>query len=69
LPSWLTTSTVDEYVRAAVRLATQHEERETLRLRLIDEKAVERLFEGRPEAFSEAVLKLVDGRARQARRS
>jgi predicted O-linked N-acetylglucosamine transferase (SPINDLY family) len=59
LPGWLTTSSVDEYVRAAVRLANQHEEREALRQRLIDEKAVERLFEGRPEAFGEAVLRLL----------
>lgn len=69
LPSWLTTSTVDEYVRAAVRLATQHAERETLRQRLIEEKAAERLFEGRPEAFGEAVLKLVEERAGEAGRA
>ncbi|WP_345813189.1 adhesin [Paraburkholderia sp. PREW-6R] len=59
LPGWLTTSSVDEYVRAAVRLANQHDEREALRQRLIDEQAVERLFEGRPEAFGEAVLTLL----------
>jgi hypothetical protein len=60
LPSWLTTHSVDEYVRAAARLAEQHDEREALRRRLIDEKAVERIFVGRPEAFGEGVLKLLN---------
>jgi len=61
LPSWLTTYSTDEYVRAAARLAEQHDEREALRRRLIDGKAVERIFEGRPEAFGEGVLKLLNG--------
>ncbi|MFM0057253.1 adhesin [Paraburkholderia phytofirmans] len=61
LPSWLTTHSTDEYVRAAARLAEQHDEREALRRRLIDGKAVERIFEGRPEAFGEGVLKLLNG--------
>ncbi|MFM0252578.1 adhesin [Paraburkholderia sediminicola] len=61
LPSWLTAHSVDEYVRAAARLAEQHDEREALRRRLIDEKAVERIFEGRPETFGEGVLKLLNG--------
>ena len=60
LPSWLTAHSTEEYVRAAVRLAEQHDEREALRQRLIDEKAVERIFEGRPEAFGEAVLRLLN---------
>ncbi|MBP0591363.1 adhesin [Paraburkholderia sp. LEh10] len=66
VPAWLTTHSVDEYVRAAVRLATQHEERETLRRRLIDDKAVERIFEGRPEEFGRNVLALVNAQARPA---
>ncbi|REG51924.1 hypothetical protein B0G80_8437 [Paraburkholderia sp. BL6669N2] len=61
LPSWLTTHSTGEYVRAAARLAEQHDEREALRQRLIDGNAVERIFEGRPEAFGEGVLKLLDG--------
>lgn len=60
LPSWLTAHSTDEYVRAAARLAEEHDEREALRQRLIDEKAVERIFEGRPEAFGEGVLKLLN---------
>ncbi|MFM0556373.1 adhesin [Paraburkholderia sediminicola] len=61
LPSWLTAHSVDQYVRAAARLAEQHDEREALRRRLIDEKAVECIFEGRPETFGEGVLKLLNG--------
>jgi HMW1 domain 2 len=65
LPSWLTTHSVDDYVHAAARLAEQHDEREALRQRLIDEKAVERIFVGRPEAFGEGVLKLLNGLGQQ----
>ncbi|SIT40333.1 putative adhesin processing HmwC-like protein [Paraburkholderia piptadeniae] len=65
MPAWLTTHSIDEYVRAAVRLATQHAEREMLRRRLIDEKAVERIFEGRPEGFGRIVQALVNAQ-RQA---
>ncbi len=64
MPDWLTTHSIDEYVRAAVQLATQHDARETLRRRLIKEKAVERIFEGRPEAFGRNVLALVHAQAR-----
>jgi hypothetical protein len=60
LPSWLTAHSTDEYVRAAARLAEQHDEREALRRRLIDGKAVERIFAGRPEAFGEAVLAVLN---------
>jgi len=63
LPAWLTTSSPDEYVRAAVRLAEQHDEREALRQRLIDTKAVNRIFEGRPEAFGIEVLRLLEAHA------
>ncbi|MBN3763356.1 adhesin [Burkholderia sp. Ac-20365] len=63
MPAWLTAHSVDEYVRAAVRLATQHDEREALRRRLIEEKAVERIFEGRPEVFGSNVLALLNAHA------
>jgi hypothetical protein len=36
-----------------------HAERTALRRRLIDTRAVERCFEGRPQAFGENVLKLL----------
>lgn len=69
LPSWLTAHSVDEYVYAAARLATQHVEREMLRRKLIEEKAVERIFEGRPEEFGRNVLALVNAQASEAARA
>lgn len=36
-----------------------HDERTALRQRLIDTRAVERCFEGRPEAFAESALALM----------
>ncbi|ACC71367.1 adhesin [Paraburkholderia phymatum] len=63
MPAWLTAHSIDEYVRAAVRLATQHDEREALRRQMIEKKAVERIFEGRPEAFGRNVLALLNAQA------
>jgi len=60
MPAWLTAHSIDEYVRAAVRLATRHDEREALRRQMIGKKAVERIFEGRPEAFGRHVLALIN---------
>jgi HMW1C N-terminal/HMW1 domain 2 len=59
MPAWTTAESVEGYIEAAVRMITQHDEREALRRQLIDTKAVERFFEGRPEAFGERVLHLV----------
>jgi hypothetical protein len=67
MPAWTTADTVEAYVQAAVRMITQHDEREALRRQLIETKAVERFFEGCPEAFGERVLRLVrDIRKRNA---
>lgn len=59
MPAWTTTDTVEDYIEAALRMIVQHDEREDLRRTLIDTKAVERFFEGRPEVFGERVLQLV----------
>ena len=59
MPTWTTTDTVEAYIEAAVRMITQHDEREALRRQLIETRAVERFFEGRPEVFGERVLQLV----------
>ena len=59
MPSWTTADSVDAYIEAALRMITQHDEREALRRQLIDTKAVERFFEGRPEEFGKRVLRLV----------
>ncbi|MFM0504924.1 glycosyl transferase family 1 [Paraburkholderia caffeinilytica] len=59
MPSWTTTDSVGAYITAAVRMIDEHDERVALRQRLIDTQAVQRCFEGRPQAFGESVLKLM----------
>ena len=59
MPSWATADSVEDYVAAALRMIDAHEERTALRQRLIDTRAVERCFEGRPQAFGESVLKVM----------
>ena len=59
MPSWTTTDSVETYIAAAVRMIDQHDERTALRQHLIDTQAVQRCFEGRPQAFGESVLKLL----------
>ena len=59
MPSWTVTDSVEDYVVAAVRMIDAHAERTALRQRLIDTRAVERCFAGRPQAFGECVLELV----------
>jgi hypothetical protein len=59
MPSWTVTDSLEAYIAAAVRLIDQHEERIALRQRLIDTQAVQRCFEGQPQAFAKNVLKLV----------
>jgi hypothetical protein len=59
MPSWAVADTVEDYVAAALRMIDSHAERAALRRQLIDTRAVQRCFEGRPEAFGESVLALV----------
>jgi hypothetical protein len=59
MPSWAVADSVEDYVAAAVRMIDGHAERAELRRRLIDTRAVERCFEGRPQAFGERVLELL----------
>jgi hypothetical protein len=59
MPSWAVADSVEDYVAAAVRMIDGHVERAELRRRLIDTRAVERCFEGRPQAFGESVLELL----------
>jgi glycosyltransferase involved in cell wall biosynthesis len=56
VPDWLVADSVENYIAAAVRLVTNHEEREALRARMLETRVVERFFEGRPQAFGEMVL-------------
>ncbi|SIT38953.1 putative accessory processing protein [Paraburkholderia ribeironis] len=59
MPSWTIADSVEAYIAAAVRMIDAHAERTALRQRLIDTQAVQRCFEGRPQAFGERVLKLL----------
>jgi len=59
MPPWTTADSVEGYIAAAVRMIDGHDERTALRQRLIDTRAVERCFEGRPEAFAESALALM----------
>jgi len=59
MPPWTTADNVESYIAAAVRMIDGHDERTALRQRLIDTRAVERCFEGRPEAFAESALALM----------
>jgi hypothetical protein len=52
LPSWLIAETVDDYVKAAVRLIGDDDTRVELK-RGLGPQAVEKFFEGRPEIFGE----------------
>ena len=60
MPGWMVAETVEEYIEAAVRLANNHEERESLRRYMLEKNVVQRFFEGRPEVFGEMVLDLVE---------
>jgi hypothetical protein len=65
MPWWTVADSVDEYVASAVRMIDAHAERTALRQRLIDTRAVQRCFEGRPQAFGECVLRLVRNKTKQ----
>jgi hypothetical protein len=69
MPPWTVASTVDAYIEAARRMATQHDERQALRKQMIETKAVERFFAGRPETFGAQVFELVRGKKRAPRRA
>jgi hypothetical protein len=43
-----------------VRLANNHEERESLSKYMLEKNVVQRFFDGRPEVFGEMVLDLVN---------
>ncbi|MGF6779987.1 glycosyl transferase family 1 [Paraburkholderia sp. GAS334] len=62
MPSWTVTETVGAYIAAALRMATEHDEREALRRRLIDAKAVDCFFTGRPEQLGERLAQCVQQR-------
>ncbi len=56
LPDWMIAQTEDDYVRAAVRLATNHQERVALRQQHSGEGKVDVLFQGRAHIMGEKIL-------------
>jgi hypothetical protein len=61
LPDWLITGSIDDYITAAARLAGDFTERQALYDYLSDGNALQRLFEGRAEVFSERLLERLSG--------
>ena len=59
LPQWLIAKTVDDYVAATIRLASNHEERVHLRKEHAGVGKVDLLFKGRPHIMGEMILNLV----------
>jgi hypothetical protein len=59
LPEWLIAKTVDEYVKAAVRLMTDDELRLSLRKGLLERKAVDEFYHGQPELFGQRLELLI----------
>lgn len=68
IPAWLVTTTVDDYVEAAVRLANDHQLRRQLREKYSGPSHVEKLFEGRPELMGERFLQLLREKEQEAER-
>ena len=56
LPNWLVAIDNDSYVKAAVKLAEQHELRNELRRKHAGPDKVERIFQGRPEIMGQMFM-------------
>ncbi len=59
LPDWTIAASIDEYIRAAVRLAGNTDERRSLYAHLASGQPLQRLFAGRPEVFGERLRQLL----------
>jgi hypothetical protein len=58
LPGWTIAATLDDYILAAVRMATNYAARSALYAQLADPHALQKLFEGRPESLGNALAAL-----------
>lgn len=58
LPGWTIAATLDDYILAAVRMATNYAARSALYAQLADPHALQKLFEGRPESLGDALAAL-----------
>ncbi len=65
LPDWTIAATLDDYILAAVRMATDYAARSALYAHLADPRALQKLFEGRPESLGDALAVLCQQSAPQ----
>ncbi len=56
LPNWLVTTDTEGYIKAAVKLAENHELRKSLRLKHAGPDKVERIFKGRPDIMGQMFM-------------
>jgi len=63
-PQWLVTPTVDDYIKATVRLADDHALRNRLRRELTGVDAVQTIFSGRPEIMGQMMLAALQDKAK-----
>ena len=64
-PAWLVAKSVDDYVKAAVRLIGNDDERIELADAFSGPQAVQKFFTGRPEVFSDMLLEKVRARVQE----
>ena len=56
MPNWLVATTTDDYIKAVVKLAENHELRNELRGKHAGPDKVQRIFEGRPEIMGQMLM-------------
>ena len=56
MPNWLVATNTEDYIKAVVKLAENHELRNELRLKHAGPDKVERIFQGRPEIMGQMLM-------------
>ncbi|MBU3637942.1 peptide transporter [Polynucleobacter sp. es-MAR-4] len=56
MPNWLVATTTEDYIKAVVKLAEDHELRNELRRKHAGPDKVERIFQGRPEIMGQMLM-------------
>ncbi|MBU3557622.1 peptide transporter [Polynucleobacter sp. Ross1-W9] len=56
MPNWLVATTTEDYIKAVVKLAENHELRNELRRKHAGPDKVQRIFEGRPEIMGQMLM-------------
>jgi predicted O-linked N-acetylglucosamine transferase (SPINDLY family) len=68
LPQWLIAKTTDDYIKSALRLINNHEERLEIRNQVHESGALKTLFEGRADLFGIEVKKLLKNKIKSCLR-